>query len=91
MGSRKNRDKTKAIRINTNRIKELVIDRFESDFAVCETDDLKFVNVNKKDILSDAKEGDTLVLNNDGKYEVDVEKTENKRKEIEELTKDLWI
>lgn len=35
---------------------KLIIDRFEGEFAVCETPDLKFVNI-PKTVLKNAREG----------------------------------
>ncbi len=66
------------------------IDRFEGKYAVCERDDLKFVNILLKELPKDIKEGDILKYN--GKeYIVDIPETEKRKKEIEDLTKDLWI
>ena len=67
-----------------------IIDRFEGDFAVCERDDLKFENIDKKKLPKDIKEGD--VFFSDGKtYILDISETEKRKREIEELTKDLWV
>ena len=40
---------------------EAIIDRFEGDFAVCEIDEGKFVNI-PKELAMDKKEGDTIIL-----------------------------
>ncbi len=68
---------------------KLIIDRFEEDYAVCEDEQKNIVNINKKDIPQDANEGDILILVN-GKYKVDKNKTQDRKKYIEDLTKNLW-
>lgn len=68
---------------------ELIIDRFEDEYAVCEDENKKILNINKSKIPKQAKEGD-IIIYRDGKYILDKEKTLNRKKYIEELTKDLW-
>jgi hypothetical protein len=68
---------------------KVVIDRFEDVFAVCETENGKMINIEKEKLPVNAREGDVLVICND-KISVDVEETEKRKKEIEELTKGLW-
>jgi len=41
----------------------LIIDRFEGDFAVLELEDYSFVNMPKKLIPTDSKEGTVLSIN----------------------------
>jgi hypothetical protein len=67
----------------------LVIDRFEGDYAVCEKEDRTMLNIEKRRIPSDAKEGDVLVLEGDN-ARIDMTETEKRKKLIEELTKNLW-
>ncbi|MGV8905921.1 MAG: DUF3006 domain-containing protein [Acetobacterium sp.] len=68
---------------------KVIIDRFEGDFAVCEKEDRQMVDVKRNTIPATAKEGDVLDISND-QITIDSEATEKRRKEIEELTKDLW-
>lgn len=70
--------------------KTYIVDRFENEFAVCEAEDLKFVNINKKELPENTKEGDILVFDGQ-KYSIDIEKTNARKKEIEDITKDLWL
>ena len=70
-------DVTEFQRELTNKLEEMessfTIDRFEGDVAVLENRDTgEMLNVNKKDIPQDAKEGTILKLNKD-KYEIDIE------------------
>lgn len=68
---------------------KLIIDRFEGKFAVCEDENKKLINIKKEDIPKEAKEGDILVLV-EHRYVIDYTNTENRKKYIEVLTKDLW-
>ncbi|SKC86996.1 DUF3006 domain-containing protein [Maledivibacter halophilus] len=68
---------------------KLVIDRFEGDYAVCEKEDRIMIDIEKSKLPSDAKEGDVIVLI-DGKYSIDLEETNKRKKEIEKLIDDLW-
>lgn len=68
---------------------KLIIDRFEEKYAVCEDENKKILNINKSKIPKQAKEGDIIIYRN-GTYILDKEKTLNRKKYIEELTKDLW-
>jgi hypothetical protein len=71
-----------------NKVK-VVIDRFEGDYAVCEKENREMIDI-KKDILpKEAKENDVLNIEGD-KIIIDIEETKKRKKDIEELTKDLW-
>ena len=68
---------------------KVIIDRFEGNFAVCEKEDRKMIDIERNKIPSSAKEGDVLDITND-QITIDFKETEKRKKEIEELTKDLW-
>lgn len=67
----------------------LIVDRFEDEYVVCEDENKKMINIKKNQIEGWVKEGDIL-LNIKGKYIIDKKETINRKKHIEELTKDLW-
>lgn len=67
----------------------ITIDRFEGIYAVCEKEDRTMINIKRTCIPSHAREGDVLNVDGD-KITIDKEETERRRKEIENLTKDLW-
>lgn len=70
--------------------KKYIIDRFEGKYAICETDDLKFINIEKKKLPKEVNEGDVIFF--DGKkFSIDLEKTKDRKKYIEDITRDLWI
>ena len=87
-------DVTEFQRELTNKLEEMessfTIDRFEGDVAVLENRDTgEMLNVNKKDIPQDAKEGTILKLNKD-KYEIDIEEQKIVEDRIKNKMKNLW-
>ena len=68
---------------------KVIIDRFEGNFVVCEKEDRKMLDIERDKVPSAAKEGDVLNIINDT-ITIDLEETEKRKKDIEELTKDLW-
>lgn len=68
---------------------KVVIDRFEGPFAVCEKEDRTMMDIKRIKLPTGAKEGDILDINND-EISIDIEETEKRKKEIEDITKDLW-
>ena len=67
----------------------LIIDRFESEFAIVEnTETEKMTMVERKLIENNASEGDVVVLS-DGIYRVDSEATKKRRAEVLALLKKL--
>ncbi|MBW9172682.1 DUF3006 domain-containing protein [Clostridium estertheticum] len=67
----------------------VIIDRFEGNYAVCEKKDRTMIDIKKSKIPSIAKEGDVLSIDND-EIIIDIEKTKERHIEIEKSTKDLW-
>lgn len=87
-------DVTEFQRELTNKLEEMesrfTIDRFEGDVVVLENRDTgEILNVNKKDIPQDAKEGTILKLNKD-KYEIDIEEQRIVEDRIKNKMKNLW-
>jgi len=70
-------------------IMKVIIDRFEGKVAVCEMEDRQMVDIEKSKTPSTAKEGDVLNITNN-KITIDPDETNKRKKEIQELTKDLW-
>lgn len=64
-----------------------VIDRFEGIYAVCETDDRKWIHVNRSLIPDGAKEGDVLDLAEP--IRIDWNETRRRKDEIEALLRTL--
>jgi len=68
---------------------KLVLDRFEGNFAVCETEDRNTINLDRKKIPPDAKVGDILIVDNNN-ITVSVDLTKKRKKEIQSLVDELW-
>lgn len=66
-----------------------VIDRFEGDFAVCEDEEGKMVNMDRKTLPIEAKEGDVIIFDCNV-VSIDKEETTKRRKRINELAESLW-
>lgn len=67
----------------------VIIDRFEGEYAVCEKDDKNMINIEKNKVPLFAKEGDVLLVTGN-KIIIDEVATMNRKKSIEEMTKNLW-
>ena len=61
----------------------LIIDRFEGEFAVVETD-TGFINIPRAEIPADAREGDILEL------VIDSSNTETRREYIDDMMEQLF-
>ena len=68
---------------------ELIVDRLEEEYIVCEDENKNIVNILKDEVEDEVKEGDILIFV-DGKYIVNKEKTKDRKEYIKDLIKDLW-
>ena len=68
---------------------ELIVDRLEEEYIVCEDENKNIVNIIKDEVEDEVKEGDILIFV-DGKYIVNKEKTKDRKEYIENLIEDLW-
>ena len=68
---------------------KVTIDRFEGRYTVCEKEDRNMLDIENSKIPITAKEGDILNITDDN-ITLNFETTEKMKKEIEELTKELW-
>lgn len=66
----------------------VAIDRFEGDYAVCEKEDRTMVNIEKKKLPKDAKEGDVLVI--DAEFIRIEDETTHRSQQIKRLMDELW-
>ena len=62
---------------------KVIIDRFEGDYAVVETEDKIMVNL-PKSLIPGAKEGDVISIS------IDEEETKKRKDNISKLMDDLW-
>lgn len=69
---------------------KITIDRFEGEYAVCEDEAGKFIDIPKADIPKGAKEGDILSKADNG-YRIEKAETEAKREEIKKRMNKLFV
>lgn len=65
-----------------------VIDRFEGEFAVVELDSGEIIDIEKRKIPNNAKEGD--VINIHKNITINIEETKKREREIEKLLDNMW-
>ena len=65
-----------------------IIDRFENEFAICEDENKKMIEIKKEDLPLNAKEGDVLNLT-DGTFSIDSEETKKIREDNFDLLNKL--
>lgn len=66
-----------------------IVDRIEEKYVVVEKENGDMYRISKDNIRGNFKDGDILI--NRGEYfEIDHTFTFNRRKEIEDITKDMW-
>lgn len=65
-------------------MKQLVIDRFEGKYAICEDADQKYFAIETSELPGGAKEGCVLVITEGGDLSLDQEETERRRRKMAE-------
>lgn len=68
----------------------LIVERIENGFAVCETPEKAFVNIELGKLPPQIREGSCLVQNADGSYSLDIDEEERRRKKVQDLTTKLF-
>jgi pyruvate kinase len=66
-----------------------IIDRFEEDIAVIELENHEFIDINISDLPKNISTGDVIELL-DGKINLCIEETKNKKQAIEDLMDELF-
>ena len=64
------------------------VDRFEGDIAVCEDEDKQFVNIGKKLLPMNIKEGSYFYMDNEGKI-TEIDNSESKAR-IKKKMDNIW-
>ncbi|MGI6190193.1 MAG: DUF3006 domain-containing protein [Clostridiales bacterium] len=67
----------------------VIIDRFEGDYAVCQDENKKIINIERGRLPHDACEGCVLLIHND-RIEVDYVETEKRKEKIKKLMDLIW-
>ena len=78
----------------------MIIDRFEGIYAICEGEesgkgkgkkkDIHYFAIEQTELPEGAKEGDVLVIGDDGTLTIDDAATKARREKIRKLQKNLW-
>lgn len=63
-------------------MKQLVIDRYEGKFAVCEDAEQKYYAIELQELPEGAKEGSVLEITDDGELLLNQEETDRRRQRI---------
>lgn len=63
-------------------MKNLIIDRFESGFAICEDENGEFFDIDIKEVPQSAKEGSVLTINQDGQLTLNEAETKKRTQNI---------
>ncbi|WP_085833458.1 DUF3006 domain-containing protein [Clostridium merdae] len=71
-------------------MKNLIIDRFEGVYAICEGEDKKFFAIDLSELPKNVREGDVLEISDDGTLIVSEEKTAARRNLIRQKQNSLW-
>lgn len=66
-----------------------IVDRIEEDYAVCEMENRKMIDIKLTQINGNIKDGDVLVYF-DGFYKVDKELTDKRKDEAKNLVEGMW-
>lgn len=66
----------------------VVIDRFEGEYAVCETENKTYINIEIEGLPAGSKEGDVLLIGEN--IVLDRSETEKRKVKIESLKDELW-
>lgn len=66
-----------------------IIDRFEGEYAICQDENRKMVNIEKVRIPAEAKEGYVLIQQGD-RFIIDIDETNRRKQKIQRLMDELW-
>jgi len=68
---------------------KLIIDRFEGNWVICETENKNMINIERSILPSEAKEGDVIIKTSEG-YKIDKDETNRRKMRVNKLMDDLW-
>lgn len=73
-----------------NIMKKYIVDRFEGKYAICEDEKNILVSINKSNLPSDTKEGDCLIMKDDGEFYIDFDETNARIQDIRKKLNNLF-
>lgn len=68
---------------------EVIVDRFEGDYAVCEKTNQEMMDIHKGKLPKGVREGDVLTISGDN-ITINPEKRKAREERIQKLMNDLW-
>lgn len=68
---------------------EVIVDRFEGDYAVCEKPNREMIDIHKEKLPKGVSEGDILIISGE-KITINPKKRKVREERIENLMNDLW-
>lgn len=77
----------------------MIIDRFEGGYAICEEQvegktkkkkDIHYYGIELSELPEGAKEGDVLLIGDDGMLRIDAAATKARREKIKQLQEKVW-
>ncbi len=71
-------------------MKQLVIDRFEGKYAICEDKEARYFAIEIQELPKGAKEGHVLSISEEGVLSLDLEETQRRRKRISDKQNRLF-
>lgn len=71
-------------------MQKLIIDRFEGNYAVCETENKDMLHIEISRMPEGANESSCIIIDEDGSISLDEERSEERRKRISKMMKDLF-
>lgn len=66
------------------------IESLQDDFAICEDDNCKCINIKISELPALAKEGDMIIIDDNGNITIDKELTKARREQIKKLEDSLF-
>lgn len=71
-------------------MRKYIVDRFESNYAICEDENNILVNIQRNNLPTETKEGDCLIMKDDGNFYIDSETRESRIENIQKKLDDLF-
>lgn len=68
---------------------EVIVDRFEGNYAVCEKSNREMIDIHKDKLPKGVREGDVLIISGE-KITINPKKKKAREERIKNLMNDLW-
>lgn len=66
-----------------------IVDRIEECFVLCENEQGEFINIERKKLPENVREGD-VIMQKGNSFVIDIEETKKRKEYIEKLANELW-